>query len=338
MILPKNGTLNQSTVLDKSETKFYPLFESQLTEFCMILKPAELKVLLLLRAKDPYGKRSIGFRVIDIADQLGMNKGTVSRALKRLAVLQYIDLEIVEAIATLTTKSKKSLLEHDFKSTPTENKKAINSNPTDNKKALEKLSVDQSGCVQIAEVVCRQPDDLQSHTESITDLPKINKINNFKEIRSEIVDLDLKDRINKIVESKSIVPTEALPQTPNNQEAILDRDLDNFIISTREKKMGRRIENRIGFLRRLSIEDRIRWRSIYQKSLSETITNQSETITNQSETITGNFVKESFSYVELAIKMSLKRKDYDHARSILPDHLAEEIFTKYPEWRSLLRP
>ncbi|MFM7888148.1 MAG: MarR family transcriptional regulator [Pseudanabaena sp.] len=88
-------------------SKFYQLQPDEWLTVCKELKPAELKVLYRLRTLDPFGQHPIKFRVVDLAKDLDMNKGTVSRAVQRLADLGYINLEIVEAIATLTTKSKK---------------------------------------------------------------------------------------------------------------------------------------------------------------------------------------------------------------------------------------
>jgi DNA-binding MarR family transcriptional regulator len=87
--------------------KFYQLEPNEWLVVCKELKPAELKVLYRLRTLDPFGQHPIKFRVIDLAKDLDINKGTVSRAVQRLAELDYINLEIVEAIATLTTKSKR---------------------------------------------------------------------------------------------------------------------------------------------------------------------------------------------------------------------------------------
>jgi hypothetical protein len=59
------------------------------------LKLAELRVLYYLRTLDPFGDRQLNLKVIDIAQATGLQKGTVSKALRVLANHEYIDLEMV---------------------------------------------------------------------------------------------------------------------------------------------------------------------------------------------------------------------------------------------------
>lgn len=59
------------------------------------LKFAELRILLYLRTLDPFGDRPLNLKVIDIAETTGLQKGTVSKALRSLSDLGYIDLEMV---------------------------------------------------------------------------------------------------------------------------------------------------------------------------------------------------------------------------------------------------
>ncbi|MGI0494288.1 MarR family transcriptional regulator [Alkalinema pantanalense CENA528] len=70
------------------------------------LRFAEIKVLYYLRTLDPFGDRHLDLRVIDIADALGMSKGTVSKALQVLSDKEYIDLELVTVRVRLNSSKK----------------------------------------------------------------------------------------------------------------------------------------------------------------------------------------------------------------------------------------
>lgn len=72
------------------------------------LKPAEVKLLYYLRTTDPWGDKSLDAGVTELAKTLKYNKGTVSRALKKLARTGWISLEITTASVKLHTKSSTS--------------------------------------------------------------------------------------------------------------------------------------------------------------------------------------------------------------------------------------
>ncbi|EKU96993.1 Mn-dependent transcriptional regulator [Leptolyngbya sp. PCC 7375] len=74
------------------------------------LKPAEVKLLYYLRTLDPWGDNHREIGVTDLAKMLKYNKGTVSRALKKLDRTGWIDLEITTASVKLHTKSSTSVL------------------------------------------------------------------------------------------------------------------------------------------------------------------------------------------------------------------------------------
>lgn len=162
-------------------SKFYQLEPDEWLVVCKELKPAELKVLYRLRTLDPFGQHPIKFRVVDLAKDLNMNKGTVSRAVQKLADLKYIKLEIVEAIATLTTKSKRL---------PTDNQVVYGQPNLEN----NRLSTDnqvvyrQPSCVQTTSVIATQPDTPQSGSGQSTDFSKISLEGSRDLDRSENVD------------------------------------------------------------------------------------------------------------------------------------------------------
>lgn len=82
----------------------YPLTNQEWLQVCQELKPAELMVLYHLRTLTPFGDRLLNLGVREIARTLNMNPGTVSRALKRLDQLEYIDLELVQVNITILSK------------------------------------------------------------------------------------------------------------------------------------------------------------------------------------------------------------------------------------------
>ena len=147
--------------------KFYQLEPDEWLTVCKELKPAELKVLYRLRTLDPFGQHPIKFRVVDLARDLDMNKGTVSRAVQKLAELGYINLEIVEAIATLTTKSKRL---------STDNSVVHRQQSPINIGCLQttRLSTDNLNDRYTTSAIATQPESIETSSGQSTDLSKIN--------------------------------------------------------------------------------------------------------------------------------------------------------------------
>jgi hypothetical protein len=93
-----------SSVVSTCETSntasdlYYPTRPSEWVQLSTRLKYAELKVLMYLRTLDPFGKRSLKLKVVDLALTLHLHKATVSKALRSLAAQGDIelDLEVVE--------------------------------------------------------------------------------------------------------------------------------------------------------------------------------------------------------------------------------------------------
>jgi len=183
-------------------SKFYQLEPDEWLTVCEELKPAELKVLYRLRTLDPFGLHKIKFRVVDIAKALKLDKSTVSRAVQRLAELGYIDLQIVEAIATLTTKSKR--LSTDNLVVPTQPNSENDRLSTDNLVVYRQL-----GCLQTTSAIATQPDSLQSGSEQSTDLPKISLEGSRDLDRSENVDF------SEISEEEAIATLQASLDSDN---------------------------------------------------------------------------------------------------------------------------
>lgn len=109
------------------------------------LKPAELKVLYYLRTLDPFGDHWLDIHITPIADDLELNKSTVSRALRKLAEQKYLDLEIQTARVRLFSREKVL---------PTDNLL-----PTDNS-----LPSDHSSFLQTTSVIATQPERSPDNT------------------------------------------------------------------------------------------------------------------------------------------------------------------------------
>ena len=185
-------------------SKFYPLETNEWLEASEELKLSELRVLYYLRTLDPFGQHPVKFRVIDLAESLKCSKGTISKAIQKLGTLGYINLEIVEAIATLTTKSKKF---------STENQVSYEKQSTENIGFLQKTKFPTGNLdiLQETSTSYRKPDDLQTGSGQSTVFSKIN-IDQLEDLR----DHDLVFFENKIQEnlvsiddpiSNQIVPT-----------------------------------------------------------------------------------------------------------------------------------
>ena len=90
--------------MSNSTALHYPLTNAEWLNAVTELKPAELIVLYHLRTMTPFGDRLVNLGVREMARVLKMNPGTVSRALKRLDVLEYIDLELTQVNVRILSK------------------------------------------------------------------------------------------------------------------------------------------------------------------------------------------------------------------------------------------
>jgi hypothetical protein len=106
---------------NKIEGKFYALKPEEWLQVTKELRYAEVRVLYYLRTLDPFGDRYLRVKVTDVATATGLQKGTVSKALKVLSDKGYIDLEITEALVKLQTFPKGDQVSRDEEKFPTEN-------------------------------------------------------------------------------------------------------------------------------------------------------------------------------------------------------------------------
>ncbi|MFM6065048.1 MAG: MarR family transcriptional regulator [Microcystis panniformis] len=110
-----------SMTQNKIEGKFYALKPEEWLEVTKELRYAEVRVLYYLRTIDPFGGRDLRVKVTDVATATGLQKGTVSKALKVLSDKGYIDLEITEALVKLQTFPKGDGVSRDGEGFPTGN-------------------------------------------------------------------------------------------------------------------------------------------------------------------------------------------------------------------------
>lgn len=305
MILATEQPLNQSNVSKKIKPKFYPLITAEFVKSTKELKSSELNVLYYIRTLDPYNK---GVRICAsaIALELGINRSTVSRALKQLDAKQYIDLRILTADVVIKAQRDR----------PNDVAPTQQNSISEFKKAVQ----DGTACCVTEQFVApTQQAPLETHTVSEFQNPKINKINNIK-IDLQNKDLNLENSVQNL---EPIANIGALPRTPNNSEPNDDFDFHNFIIASIEKQKGIKIGNRQAYLNKILEKDRAKWRSLYLES-------------KRPLPKTRDCIAENFTYLEDSLKMAINSKDYDFARQRLPADQAEMIFAKYPQWRSLL--
>lgn len=105
-------------IQNKIEGKFYALKPEEWLEVTKELRYAEVRVLYYLRTIDPFGGRDLRVKVTDVATATGLQKGTVSKALKVLSDKGYIDLEITEALVKLQTFPKGDQVSRDGEEFP----------------------------------------------------------------------------------------------------------------------------------------------------------------------------------------------------------------------------
>jgi hypothetical protein len=87
--------MNQTTVERKPSERYYRLTNEEWLRVVKDLKPAERDILYYIRTLDPFGTQELELGVREMADTLGCNPGTVSRALKVLDQKGYIELDLV---------------------------------------------------------------------------------------------------------------------------------------------------------------------------------------------------------------------------------------------------
>lgn len=72
---------------------FYPLTHEEVLDL-KDLTGVEIKVFLYVRTLDPFGDRNLEYSVTAVADELGLSKGAVSKAIKSLDAKGFIHVEL----------------------------------------------------------------------------------------------------------------------------------------------------------------------------------------------------------------------------------------------------
>lgn len=83
---------NNNSSESKIENKFYPLQMEEHLRACKELTSAQRDICYYLKTLDPDGK-GLDFSVKGLSEQLGLSRQTVSRALKVLDTLGWLELE-----------------------------------------------------------------------------------------------------------------------------------------------------------------------------------------------------------------------------------------------------
>lgn len=86
---------NNNSSQNKIEGKFYALKNEEHLKACRELTSTQRDIFYYLKSLDPYGDRPLDIRIIDIAKQLGLSRFTISRALKVLDNLGWLELELI---------------------------------------------------------------------------------------------------------------------------------------------------------------------------------------------------------------------------------------------------
>jgi hypothetical protein len=89
---------------------FYQLTNEEWVETVRNLTGAEIKVLYYLRSLDPFGDRLLDCSVTQTGEKLGLSKGAVSKALKKLDSFNLIDVELTNVKVRIKT-SKNNVTE-----------------------------------------------------------------------------------------------------------------------------------------------------------------------------------------------------------------------------------
>ncbi len=87
----------------KIEGKFYPLQREEWVKACRELTSSARDTLYYIRTTDPYSN-GIELTAAAIAKELGVNRSTVSRAMKELDTKGFIEMEIISARVSVTGK------------------------------------------------------------------------------------------------------------------------------------------------------------------------------------------------------------------------------------------
>ena len=173
----------------KVQGKFYPLQHQEFLQLNQILTQSELSVYLWLKTNDPFGGKLIEADTQKIAEDLGVSRRTVQRALVKLQQEDLIELVISKFRYRLKSKSAP---QSENNSEIKDDSQLTTSESPDDSKIVSTTSVslqrhqDRSDDSKIALTTPVSPSTLESKTEQEFETSKISKTYiDFKKTLSE---------------------------------------------------------------------------------------------------------------------------------------------------------
>lgn len=286
---------------EKPGSKFYKLEHDEWLKQARELSHSESNVLYYIRTFDPYNK-GIKICASAIAIELGVNRSTVSRALKTLDLKGYIDLEILTANVMIKGKGQ---LQPDNSVAPTQQNEILDVAPT--QQALHPR-IDQ--CTHASINAPTQQAMLETQSEQKLEIPKISKINKNNKIRSDKFDFEGNSELDEIQENRK-------------QEIVVEK-FEDFIIRTIETERKIKIGNRDAYLSKVLEKDTNVWRSRYTESQKPK--HQPKQTVIDPWRIEGGLIS------------AMLMRDYDYVIETLRNlpHIAEEILGRHPDWRQFV--
>ncbi|MBW4591203.1 MarR family transcriptional regulator [Aetokthonos hydrillicola Thurmond2011] len=121
---------------------FYQLTNKEWVETVKDLTGAEIKVLYHVRSLDPFGDRELDYSVTQVALQLGLSKGAVSKAFKKLDQMNLICVELVRVKVRVNT-NKNNITEFSKENSVSYRKHEL---PIRNENFSEETEVSSSKC------------------------------------------------------------------------------------------------------------------------------------------------------------------------------------------------
>ena len=163
---------------EKVQGKFYPLQHQEFLKLNQLLTQSELAVYLWLKTHDPFGSKFVEADTQKIAEDLGISRRSVQRALVKLQQEELIELVISKFKYRLKSKSanqskNNSEIKHDLQL-------ATSGSPDDSKIASTKsVSLqrhqDRSGDRKIVSTTPVSPSSSETFSQKEFQTPKISK-------------------------------------------------------------------------------------------------------------------------------------------------------------------
>ncbi|NEP62698.1 MAG: MarR family transcriptional regulator [Symploca sp. SIO2G7] len=198
------------------------------------LKPAEIKVLYYLRSVDPWGDKARGISVTELAKTLKYNKGTVSRALKKLDHTGWISLEIETATIKLNTKDSTHDLELSLDNDVASRSQAL---PTDN-------SADRQTTQQIARQHLAPETQTAQDSQNALNSLKLNKLTTHIEPECGVVSVFKDQEVNPDVSIPDRPVAFPKKSGPVHKPMPIEKELITPPILQPAKKLGVNITDR----------------------------------------------------------------------------------------------